>query len=72
MPCATTMANSYSVYDEAKTLRSIRLTATAWGTLSVLADAHNTLRTDIIEQETRDKSPLQEIILEAIEQFIEI
>ncbi len=58
-------------YDAPKTLRSIRLTDTAWQSLGELADTLNTSRTDIIEQWARDKETPQEIILKAINQFIE-
>lgn len=41
-------------YDEPKTLRSIRLTETAWCGLKRLADAQGSSRTDIIERWVRD------------------
>lgn len=56
--------------DEAKKLRSIRLTDTAWNTLENIANQKELTRTDIIELWTREKETQQEILVRAIEEFI--
>lgn len=60
-----------TAYDEPKSLRSIRLTDTAWEILKAIADEQNSSRTDVIEKWARNAESKQEIILRAINEFIE-
>lgn len=56
--------------DEEKKLRSIRLTDTAWNYLQEIATEREISRTDVIEAWARHRDTEQEIVLRAIEEFI--
>ena len=58
-------------YDEPKELRSMRLTNHAWNTLKKLGDEDTISRSDVIERFTRNGKSKQQIILEALNSFIE-
>lgn len=56
--------------DEEKKLRSIRLTDTAWNYLQEIATEREVSRTDVIEAWARNRETEQEVVLKAIEEFI--
>lgn len=57
--------------DQPKKLRTVRLTNTAWNQLQQTATKNEVSRTDVIEAWARHKESEQEIILKAIEAFVE-
>lgn len=59
-------------YAEAKKLRTMQLTGTAWRNLEKIAEANGCTRTDLIEAWARTTVSEQAILLRAIEKFIEL
>lgn len=59
-------------YAEAKKLRTMQLTGTAWRNLEKIAEANGCNRTDLIEAWARTTVSEQAILLRAIEKFIEL
>lgn len=58
-------------YSEAKNIRSMKLTDSAWQKLKEIGDSKNISRTDVIERFCREGENKQEIVLKAINQFIQ-
>lgn len=58
-------------YGEAKSIRSMKLTDEAWQKLKDIGDSKNISRTDVIERFCREEENKQEIILKALNQFIQ-
>jgi YD repeat-containing protein len=54
-----------------KTQRNMRLSNYAWDKLGHLAEQTDSTRTDIIEEFVRDNTNEQEIVIKALEKFIE-
>jgi hypothetical protein len=54
-----------------KKLRSMKLTDYAWNKLEAIAQASDISRTDVVENFTREEVNEQEIILKALDKFIE-
>jgi hypothetical protein len=57
-------------YSEAKSIRSMKLTDSAWQKLKDIGDSKNISRTDGIERFCREGENKQEIVLKALNQFI--
>jgi hypothetical protein len=60
-----------SLYGEKK-IRSMKLTNHAWDTLESMGIKRGMTRTDVIEELTRQETSEQQIILKAIQKFIEL
>lgn len=56
---------------EAKKLRTLRLTDTAWNYLQQVATDREVTRTDVIEAWAREKQSKQAIVCSALKQYIE-
>lgn len=60
-----------SLYGEKK-IRSMKLTNHAWDTLESMGIKRGMTRTDVIEEFTRQETTEQQIILKALQKFIEL